>query len=316
MGALVRNPDDIRLAVFGMTPGNGHPYSWSAIINGTYDEAAIIAGGYPQIVAYLNAQPRSALGLPGVRVTHVWCENPADAKRVAQAAAIPNIVDRPQAVIGAVDAVLIATDIGEQHLQQARPFLEAGVPLFIDKPLTDRADHLEQFIAWHKAGKPFLSTSCFRYATEFRAARADLAALGELRLITMTMAKTWERYGIHALEGVYLFLPPGGWESVVNTGTPEANIVHLRHRTGANAVVAVIQDLTGAFGHLALYGTRGVRHAAFQDTFTAFKTQLAAFVQYLRTGESPVPFEETVELMRLLIAGRRSREEGGGRIQL
>lgn len=316
MRPLVANPHDIRLAVFGMVPGNGHPYSWSAIINGTYDGEAIVEGGYPTIRGYLDAQPRSALGLPGVRVTHVWCPNPADAARVARAAAIPHVVAEPTAVIGAVDAVVLATDIGAEHLEQARPFIEAGVPVFIDKPLTDQEDHLRQFIAWHAAGKPFLSTSCFRYAVEFVDARARVAELGPLRLLTMTMAKTWERYGIHALEGVYPFLPPGGWDSVVNTGTPEANIVHLHHRQGVEVVLAVVQDLTGAFGHLSLYGTAGVRHVAFRDTFTAFKTQLQAFVEYLRTGQLPVPFEETVELMRLLIGGRRSREEGGRRILL
>lgn len=33
---MVERPDDIRLGMVGMTEGNGHPYSWSAIFNG-YD---------------------------------------------------------------------------------------------------------------------------------------------------------------------------------------------------------------------------------------------------------------------------------------
>ena len=32
--ALVRDVQAIRLGVIGMTEGNGHPYSWSAILNG------------------------------------------------------------------------------------------------------------------------------------------------------------------------------------------------------------------------------------------------------------------------------------------
>ncbi len=38
---------------------------------------------------------------------------------------------------------------------------------------------------------------------------------------------------------------------------------------------------------------------------------MEALINYLRTGVRPFPFEETVELMRLVIAGIRSREEGG-----
>jgi hypothetical protein len=36
--------------------------------------------------------------------------------------------------------------------------------------------------------------------------------VGEPRLIVATCAKSWERYGIHALEAVYGLLPPGGWK--------------------------------------------------------------------------------------------------------
>ncbi len=316
MKPLVKNPDAIRLAMLGMVDGNGHPYSWSAIINGKYDPSAIAQGGYPQINTYLDVQPRTALGIPGVRVTHVHCNNPADAERVSRAASIPQVVKRPEDVIGEVDAVVIATDIGHEHVARARPFIEAGLPVFIDKPLTDRADHLRQFIEWQRAGHACLSTSCLRYAREYADARKQLTALGDLRLITMSMSKTWERYGIHAMEGVYPFLPAGGWESVTNTGTSKANIVHVRHRCGVDVVLAVIADLYGAFGHLALYGAKGSQQAAFRDTFYAFKTQSEVFVEYLRTGQLPFPFEETVELMKIIIAGIRSREEGGRTVRL
>jgi len=44
---LVSNPDDIRIAMVGMVSENGHPYSWSAIINGEYDADAMADCGYP-----------------------------------------------------------------------------------------------------------------------------------------------------------------------------------------------------------------------------------------------------------------------------
>jgi hypothetical protein len=40
------------------------------------------------------------------------------------------------------------------------------------------------------------------------------------------------------------------------------------------------------------------------------------FVHWLRTGEEPFPFSETVELLKLVIAGIRSREEGGREVFL
>ena len=310
---LVKDPDNIRLAMLGMVDGNGHPFSWSAIVNGRYDRDEMSRCGYPVIPQYLGAQPAGALGIPGAKVTHVWCDDPEGGPRVARAAFVPNVAADPRDVIGQVDAVIIPTDKGHEHVERARPFIEAGVPLFIDKPLTDNEADLRQFIEWRRQGKAFLSTSCMRYAKEYAACRARLAELGDLRLITMTTAKSWERYGIHALEGVYPFLEPGGWLWAANTGEPESNIVHVRHASGVDVVLAAIADLYGGFGCLNLYGTKSALAARFTDTFFAFKAQLVAFVHYLRTGQLPFAFEQTVEMMKIIIAGIRSRESAGRR---
>ena len=81
-------------------------------------------------------------------------------------------------------------------------------------------------------------------------------------------------------------------------------------------VLAAVDDMAGAFGCLGLYGTRGALTERFQDTFFAFKAQLQAFIEYLRTGQLPFPFAETVELMQVIIAGIRSREEAGRTVLL
>jgi uncharacterized protein YjeT (DUF2065 family) len=313
---LVKDVNDIRLAMLGMVDGNGHPYSWSAIINGRFDAETMSRCPYPVIPQYLSAQLAGALGIPGAKVTHIWCDDPADATAVAKSTYIPNIVERPEDVLGHVDAVIIPTDIGGEHLDRARPFIEAGLPVFIDKPLTDREDHLAQFLRWHRQGKPFMSTSCMRYGVEFEAVRRSLAEMGELRLLTMTMCKSWERYGIHALEGVYPFLAPGRWKSVSHRGDASANIMHLRHMDGVDVVLNVIADLYGAFGCLGAFGTKGHRVTQFSDTFAAFKTQLVTMVNWLRTGEPSVPFAETIELMRIIIAALRSRNEGGRVVEI
>ncbi len=314
--ALVRDPDHIRLAMLGMVPGNGHPFSWSAIINGRYDQAEMERCGYPVIPRYLGAQPPGALGLPGARVTHVWCDRPEDGPRVARAACISHVAVKPEDVIGQVDAVLIATDIGGEHVARARPFIEAGLPVFIDKPLADNEPDLLQFMAWHRAGRPFLSSSAMRYAPEYAELRRRLPEVGELRLAVNTTPKSWERYGIHALEGIYPLLRPGGWRSVRHSGDARRALVHIRHAAGTEALVAAIDDLAGAFGCASVYGTAGSLAARSQDTFAAFKGQLASFVSYLRTGRSPVPLSETFELMRIIIAGLRSRAEGGREVGL
>jgi hypothetical protein len=207
------------------------------------------------IPEYLGAAAPGELGIEGVEVTHIWCDDPAEAEKVAKAACIPNVVAEAEDVIGRVDAVVIPTDKGWEHVDRARPFVEAALPVFIDKPLTDREDQLRQFVAWQREGKAILSTSAMRYAREYVDLRGRTEKVGEIRLITNTTPKSWERYGIHALEGVYPFLPAGGWRWVANTGEENANIVHIRHECGADVVLAAITDMYGGFGFLNLHGT-------------------------------------------------------------
>lgn len=313
---LVPDPNNIRLAMLGMVDGNGHPFSWSAIINGRYDRKVIADCGYPVIGEYLNAQPAEDLGIEGAQVTHVWCDNAEHSKQVAAAAYIPNIVERPEDVIGHVDAVIIATDIGYEHVERARPFIDAGLPVFIDKPMIDNREGLKQFTDWHKEGKQFTSSSCMRYAREFADLKKRMSEIGEPRAITVLMAKSWERYGIHALESVYGMLPAGGYEWVTNSGGENANVVHLRHTLGVDVVLVTTADLYGAFGVVQMAGTKGLLQARFTDTFYAFKSQLVEFVSYLRTGVEPQPFDQLREQMAVIIAGTESRNQGGERVHL
>ena len=55
---------------------------------------------------------------------------------------------------------------------------------------------------------------------------------------------------------------------------------------------------------------------ALKDTYSAFRGQLVAFIDMLRTGVRPLPFEETVELMAVIVAGIQSRESGGAPIHV
>ena len=306
--------DPIRLAMLGMVDGNGHPYSWSAIFNG-YDRDAMAACPFAGIPAYLNKEPSSSFGIAGARVTHVWTDDPKDAAHVAKCSLVPNVVTRAEDVIGQVDAVIVATDKGHEHVARCRSFVESGLPVFVDKPLTDNAPDLQIFKDWVAAGKSIMSSSCLRYAKEFLPYRLSTHDLGTLRFASITTPKSWERYGIHALEAIFPILGPG-FLTVRNTGTAERNIVHLTHRCGADVVVAATADMYGGFGCLQLCGTAGHAQVAFADSFFSFKAQLEAFIEYLRTGVRPFPFAETVELMGLVIAGIRSREQGGREISI
>ena len=305
----------IKLAMLGMTEGNGHPYSWSIIINGRYNAEALAQCPYAAIIDYISKQPKNTLCIKDVEVSHAWTDNPEDAKLVAKVAEIENIVEDPKDVIGQVDAVLVATDIGSEHVERCKPFVEANVPIFVDKPLSDNFTDLKIFQQLIDEGKPITRSSAMRYCKEYDPYHQSTYELGDLRYINVTMAKSWEKYGIHALETLYPIVGPG-FTSIQNLGDKDRNIVHLHHSKGIDINIANVFDMIGGFGLVSLVGTKSGIQIKSNDTFYAFKKQLESYVHYLRTGVKPVPWEETKELMQLVAAGIKSREEGGIKINL
>ena len=305
---------EIRLAMLGMIEGNGHPYSWSAIVNGSQPEK-MAACPYPVIAAYLGQQPLDSVRIAGARVTHIWTDNPDDAPKVAAASNIEHVVAQPQDVIGKVDAVIIATDDGTDHVRRAAPFVAAGLPVLVDKPLAICPRDLAQFIRWQKAGHPIVSSSGLRYAPEMKLAHQRSTDIGQARWWTSFTCKTWERYGIHALEAVYPQVGPG-FLSARTLHQAGSDIVHLMHRSGVQVTIAAIHDAYGSFGHVHLYGTQGQLALSLKDTYSAFRAQLVAFIEMIKTGRAPFAFEETIELMTILIAGIRSREQNGRAVLL
>src|SRR2546423_2327590 len=83
------------------------------------------------------------------------------------------MVDRPEQLIGKIDAVMIESNQGSRHLERARPFLEAGVPTFIDKPFAGNVREADKLIALaRKHNTPVMSCSALRYAPEVQQALA------------------------------------------------------------------------------------------------------------------------------------------------
>ena len=309
---------NIRLGILGMTEGNAHPFSWSAIING-YDKEEMYRWTnelYPTILVYLDRQPKETFGIPGVQVTHVCFtgyEERERAENCARAAHIPHVVSRPEEMIGQIDAVICATDIGKEHVERCAPFVEAGTPIFIDKPLTDNEEDLKTIVGWVENGAKIMSSSSLRYNKSLEIFYGNHYELGNIRYILSPMPKYWETYGMHAVEQIFPLVGPG-FEWVQNVGTYERPMVHLHHQNGCEVDIPMGYGLQT--NGVTILGEQGSRVISDTDSFYAFKKQLEIFVEYLRTGIAQHPFTDTIEMAKIIIAGIRSREEQGRRVFL
>lgn len=79
------------------------------------------------------------------------------------------IVDKPEDLLEMVDAVMIECNEGAKHLEASRPFIEAGLPVFIDKPLACSVQNAKKIIELAKDNEvPIFSSSSLRYALEIQ----------------------------------------------------------------------------------------------------------------------------------------------------
>jgi len=293
-----------KLAFIGTNEGNGHIFSWSAIINGRYDREKMENCGYPVIPEYLSKEPPENFGVGDAYVYYVWTEDKGYAAYVAETTYIKEVVDRPEDVIGKVDGVVITTDIGAKHLELSRPFIEEGIPVFIDKPLTDNRDDIREFIRYFKENRPILSSSSMRYSKDIE----DFLKKNTERIefVGCIMNKSWERYGVHAMEGLYKILGPG-IKSVTNLGDKDINVVYIEYNDKRKAVIENIYNskITG-YDIITPRETYTIKDT---HTFYMFKKQMETFVRFIDDRRYPYPWEETVEITRVIIAGIVSREE-------
>lgn len=214
-----------------------------------------------------------------------------------------------------VDAVLLAGDDPENHVARAKPFLDANIPIFIDKPRAYTRDDLEYFRQQHEAGKLLMSCSSFRYAAGVLAAKEGIDRLGPIKLVVATGPKDWKKDGIHYLKGVFSLLDDPIPVSVKHVSCQSGrDIVYVEFDNGIMAAVSVIKGISAA--GIEVFGSEGKVSIEYGSTYVCCKANLVEAIRSLRAGQSRVPFEKTYRLIDTLIAGCESLEQQGATIKI
>ena len=288
-----------------MSDGNGHPYSWSAIFNG-YDHETMAACPFPVIPEYLAKEtfPHNFLNHLA-EVTHIWTQDKEISVHVAKAAHIRTICDSLTDMVGDVDGVLLARDDAENHYEYAKPFLEAGIPVYIDKPFALNIREANRLWDLAKTDNQIFTCSALQFAHEFQLSKIDRENVGQVKAIWATVPKSWEKYAVHIIEPVLNMLPERG--ALVDArklpiGSSEIRGVQVRwssdiiaqFQTGGNLPIPL---------SINIQGTKGYRELKFQDTFYAFKTALNRFVDIVNGEKKSIPRAFTDEMVTILEVG-------------
>lgn len=287
-----------------MSEGNGHPYSWSAIFNG-YNAAAMADCPFPVIPEYLSKQnfPEDGLGHLA-QVTHVWTQKKAVSEHIARASKIENVVDRLEDMATEVDAVLLARDDAEKHYEMARPFIEKGLPIYIDKPLALSVEEVKQFLEIEQYENQIFSCSPLRFATELSLTSEEKERIGEVVHIEASTPKAWDTYAIHLIDPVLKELSHRGrLKKVTGAGNSEirSSLVEWEEVTGFFKTTGKIATPF----KIQYFGENGDVEKRSVDAFHCFKRTLEKFIRIIRKEEDNISRKETLEAIRIIEETRK-----------
>ena len=223
------------------------------------------------------------------------------------------IVDSIDELLKRVDCVLLETNDGRPHLEQALPVIRAGKPVFIDKPLAGSlADGVAILAAAKEAQVPVFSSSSLRFGKDTLAARAG--ALGRIAHCETHSPASLEPthpdlfwYGIHGVESLF---------TVMGTGCQSVQ------RTSENGKIVVKGtwegDRTGIFREGTGYGgeAKGSTGSGPVGQYEGYQPLVAEIVKFFRTGKPPVSPEETLEIYAFMEAADESKRRDGAVVTL
>jgi hypothetical protein len=213
-----------------------------------------------------------------------------------------------------VDVVLLESVDGRPHLEQVKPVLKAGKPVFVDKPIAASLhDTIEIFRLAKAAHVPIFSSSGLRFAKANQAIRegslgkvAYAETYGPCEIEPHHPDLFW--YGVHGVEALFTVMGTG-CETVqrgtTTNGTIEVTGIWSGGRKG-------VYRADKSFHGLA----RGEKGEAPAGTFDGYQPLVVAIMNFFQTGVAPVKPEETIEIIAFLEAADLSKQQGGAPIRL
>ena len=213
-----------------------------------------------------------------------------------------------------VDAVLLESVDGRPHLEQVRPVIAAGKPVYIDKPIAGTlSDAIEIFRLAEKAKVPVFTASSLRFGSNTLAVRN-----GSIGTVTNAWTSSpahvekthpdlfW--YGVHGVESLFTVMGTG-CVSVRRGTTPEGGIEVVGTWKGRRR--GMFREGKGYEGRAE--GTKGSSPVGAYDGYAPL---IAAVVPFLKTGVAPVRPEETLEIFAFMEAADESKRRGGAEVTL
>ncbi|MCK4284104.1 MAG: Gfo/Idh/MocA family oxidoreductase [Candidatus Brocadiae bacterium] len=218
-----------------------------------------------------------------------------------------------------VEAFVLSSVDGRQHLEQFEVLSQFGRPVFMDKPMACSfadAKRIAELAAERDA--PVMSASGVRFSNSAKdllepdAEVISCEAFGRMPVLEDYPTYFW--YGVHAADLLFSHMGKG-CKSVQALHGDEIDLLVGLWEGGRTGTVRGARSFQYPFG-CAVYSSKGIVQTPIGGGPSAYNPLLEKVIAFLQTGESPVDIEETVEVMAFLEAAGQSLDKGGQPVEL
>ncbi|MFT3702108.1 MAG: Gfo/Idh/MocA family oxidoreductase [Agriterribacter sp.] len=228
------------------------------------------------------------------------------------------IVDSIDKLLNTTDVILLETNDGNPHLEQALQVIKAGKTVFIDKPV---AASLKDVITIYKTAKqanvPLFSSSSLRYTTitqQIAAGKTIGRVLGADSYSPCEFEPShpdffW--YGIHGIEQLYTVMGKG-CVSVSRTEVGKSHVVTGIWDGDRIGTFRGLQQGKAGYGGTA-FGETGITALGGYDGYNMLLQQV---INFFEKGIAPIAAEETIEIYAFMEAADESKRQGGKSISI
>ncbi|MCC6446568.1 MAG: Gfo/Idh/MocA family oxidoreductase [Armatimonadetes bacterium] len=247
----------------------------------------------------------------GHEVIGVWDSgaiHPAGyAEKFAADHRIPRVFASYEDMVPEVDCAIIHGCDWDTHIAKARPFIEAGKAILLDKPMTGKSSDLEQLVAWEKEGARISGGSSLRFCFETQDwLSKPVEERGRPHTALCGCAVDEFNYGIHAYS-MLIGIMGGGAQSVRHLGRCGQRRIQVNWPDGRMGFLVI----GAAAGWIPFYASVATDKGAVQyqaDAEQLYRALLEATLPYLsgQTDSPPVPMSDLILPELCALAARQS----------
>lgn len=204
-----------------------------------------------------------------------------------------------------VDCVMILSpDDNDKKEGYAIEAIKYCKPIFMDKTFTDSYESAVRiFDAADKADVPLFSSSSLRYASELQPYKTNSTSV-----LAIGSGVKLEIYAVHYMEIVCTCMG-AGIESVRHEQRGTQEWAHIKYRDGRHATIVISIGGHMDFQVLLADHEGETRNIVVQSPI--FKLQMEMILEFFKTGKTSFDRAETLEIMRVIDAIKKSKRENG-----